>query len=247
VTYAPATLLNLRTYLISQTHLSPISLGIVGDAAHAKRATYHNGWDRFFASGLDTCAENYTICMVRDRSLPHTNAAAAIDIGANSSTFPLTHLRAMSKLLVKWTQAGAPGTKDIREIIYSPDGKVVLRWDRKRGQGSAPRPGEADSTHLFHTHISWHRDSENRTKIPPFRRFFQPDVPPPEAAYSAAISCAVQTYNSHNEPRGEISGLTVKTTERIKMDGQWRYRIMPGYKYAGRYLPADSCVEYTPL
>jgi hypothetical protein len=41
-------------------------------------------------------------------------------------------------------------------MIYTPDGKTVARWDRlgKRSTG--------DSSHLWHTHLSFFRDSEGR-------------------------------------------------------------------------------------
>ncbi|WP_037684611.1 hypothetical protein, partial [Streptomyces griseus] len=63
--------------------------------------------------------------------------------------------------------AGAPDTRDIREIIYSPDGQTVKRWDRlgKRSTG--------DSSHLWHTHFSFFRDSikAGRDLTPLFRRY----------------------------------------------------------------------------
>lgn len=241
MTYAPARLRSLQTYLMAQTGLSAGNLGIVGDAAHAVRATYHNGRDRFIASGLDTCAENYTICNARDRA-GLTNAASAIDIGRHGG------LRSLSMWLVQRARMNAPGTRDIREIIYSADGRTVLRWDRERGVQSLPKAGEADSSHLWHTHVSFYRDSELRDKLVIFRPYYQPTAPTPEQpVYMAKIDGATQTYNGTNQPRGEISGLTVGVAERIKMDGQWRYRILPPYKYAGRYLPATSTVTYTVI
>ena len=62
---------------------------------------------------------------------------------------------------------------DVREIIYSPDGQRVLRWDRERGASSMPRPGEADASHLTHTHVSFYRDSEHRDKVPLFAPYFE--------------------------------------------------------------------------
>ena len=57
--------------------------------------------------------------------------------------------------------------RDLREIIYSPDGKVVRRWDRlgKRSSG--------DDSHLWHTHFSFFRDSTkaDRDQTPLFRRY----------------------------------------------------------------------------
>jgi hypothetical protein len=69
--------------------------------------------------------------------------------------------------IVGQCKAGAPDTRDIREVIYSPDGVTVKRWDRlgKRSSG--------DDSHRDHTHISYHRDAEGRDKVSLFKRFFE--------------------------------------------------------------------------
>lgn len=166
MTYAPKSLLDLRRYLMPLTALSAPNLGIVGDAAHAKRSSYHNGKDRM----LNRLATDYTAKTARDRA-GLTNAASALDIGNHK------RLRALSLYLVEQAQGDAPGTSDIRDIIYTPDGSTVLRWDRERGRTSEPRTGEADNSHLFHTHISYYRDSEGRDKIAPFRPFYETVIP----------------------------------------------------------------------
>lgn len=163
MTYAPATILALRTFLTPYTGLSASSLGIVGDAAHATRPSYHNGRDRM----LSRLSTDYSCRTARDKA-GLNNAASALDIGN------FKRLRSMSVWLVAQARANAPGTGDIREIIYSPDGVKVLRWDRERGYASLPRTGEADGSHLWHTHISWYRDSEKHDKIGVFRPFFVP-------------------------------------------------------------------------
>jgi hypothetical protein len=152
VTYAPASLLELRAFLTPLTGLSAGNLGIVGDAAHAGRGvSYHLGRDQL-------TEDAYSRQTARDRA-GLTNAASAMDIGNHAD------LRRLSIALVATARANAPGTADIREIIYTPDGQNVLRWDRERGAASAPRAGEADDSHLWHTHISWYRDGERRGKI----------------------------------------------------------------------------------
>jgi hypothetical protein len=161
MTYAPPTLIALRDFLWLKTGLSAVALGIVGDAAHAGRASYHNGKDRM----LSRLATDYTAQTARDKA-GLSNAASAIDIG----NFP--RLREMSGWLVNRCRSGSNETADIREVIYSPDGLVVLRWDRERGVGSAPRPGEADNSHRTHTHVSWYRDAEARDHSAVFRHFF---------------------------------------------------------------------------
>lgn len=167
MTYAPRTIYDVRAYLQPRTGLSPSALGIVGDAAHARRASYHNGQDAITRYGR-TAANDYSIRTARDREPYLTSAASALDIGR------FARLRSLSLSLVAQARGGLPGTRDIREIIYTPDGIRVLRWDRERGVASLPRAGEADSSHLWHTHISWYRDSEARSKLAPFRHFFEP-------------------------------------------------------------------------
>jgi hypothetical protein len=172
MSYAPGTIYEVRTYLQPRTGLSAASLGIVGDAAHQRRASYHNGQDAITRYGR-TAANDYSIRTSRDREPYLTNAASALDIG-NFSRNGKT-LRNLSKSLVAQARTNAPGTRDMREIIFSPDGQRVLRWDRERGYTSFPREGEADDSHLWHTHISWYRDSERRSKLAPFQRYFDPD------------------------------------------------------------------------
>lgn len=159
MTYAPARILEVRHFLAPLTGLPATSLGIVGDVAHAERGTsYHLGRDQL-------TSDAYSRQTARDRA-GLTNAASALDIG----NFP--GLRALSLELVKACQRDAVGTRDIREIIYSPDGTIVLRWDRERGFASQPQlmPSTAlNNSHRFHTHISWYRDSEKRDKVAVFR------------------------------------------------------------------------------
>lgn len=174
MTYAPARLRELRAYLAGETGLSAVSLGIVGDTAHVKG--YHCGRDRIYSPAGQGAAD-YSVRTARDRA-GLTDAASAMDIGRWSG------LRSMSAWLVIQARQNAPGTSDLREIIYSPDGQAVLRWDRERGPGSAPRPGEADDSHRTHTHISWYRDSEHRDKVALFRRYFEPPEDDIVNAYS---------------------------------------------------------------
>ena len=169
MTHAPASLTALARYWVAQ---GGVNLGIVGDSAHAGRASYHNGRDRIVRYGR--LYTDYSCQNVRDRS-GLTDAASAIDLGKLDANYG--KLRAFSRWLVKRCQSGAVGTDDIREIIYTPDGKTVYRWDRERGFASAPRAGEGDSSHLWHTHISFYRDSEKRPKVGIFAAYFElPDT-----------------------------------------------------------------------
>lgn len=167
MTYAPATIKALAAYLVAHRFGNS---GIVGDAAHQARASYHNGQDAITAHGR-TAANDYSIRTARDREPHLTDAAAGLDIGKGNSS--LADLQNLSRYIVAECRRNAPGTSDIREVIYSPDGATVLRWDRERGYASAPQPGEADASHLWHTHVSFYRDSEARDKVGPWRGYFE--------------------------------------------------------------------------
>jgi hypothetical protein len=165
VTFAPAPLVSLRSYLIREIPISGAKVGIVGDTDHANKGTsYHLGksslrWDA------------YSRQTARDKK-GLTEAASAIDIGNHKG------LEGLSNWLVKQCQRNALGTRDVREVIYAgryKGGLAVLRYDRERGVGSAPRPGEADNSHLTHTHVSFYRDSESRDKIVIFKPFYEPE------------------------------------------------------------------------
>lgn len=162
-TYAPQSWLDWRTYMHEQTGLPPKELGITGDESHD--GGYHHGWSqRRIVNGV---LKDYS-WSESPRDWNHkTNAARAGDIGM----FP--QLRELSMWLVGQCEANRldpsvnPDCADIRSIIYSPDGVVVLRWDRLGLHTGG------DPSHLTHTHVSEFADSENNDKIGPFRRFFE--------------------------------------------------------------------------
>lgn len=163
-TFAPETLKTLRAYLIAHG-LPGAKLGIVGNAAHVRGGeSYHLG-RRELKPGA------YSAKTRRDRD-GLTDAASALDIGTAS----LAELQRLSKYLLDQARTNAPGTRDWRELIYSPDGQTVMRWDRERGFASKPEPGEADASHLTHTHLSWYRDAEARDHIEPFRAYYEPEA-----------------------------------------------------------------------
>lgn len=153
MSYAPQSLLDVREYLRSRTGLSLASLGIVGDQAHTYG--YHLGRDRL-------PADDYSRRTARDKA-GLTNAAAALDIGN------FGRLRELTAHLVRWARNGRLG--DVREIIGPGSDGRAYRWDHLSGW-SAVRRAAGDS-HEWHTHISFYRDSEQRSKEPPFRAFFE--------------------------------------------------------------------------
>lgn len=163
MTFAPPTLRDLAAYWVAR---GGVNLGIVGDTRHVSRGvSYHLGRD-------DLRTDAYSRQTPRDR-IGLSLAASAIDLGRLRGS--LVELQDFSRWLVLSARAEGPGTRDMREIIYSPDGDAVLRWDRERGFSSAPRTGEADSTHRTHTHISYYRDSETHDKIIAFRGYWEQD------------------------------------------------------------------------
>lgn len=80
------------------------------------------------------------------------NAASAFDFGGGFSRF-LEFNRWMRDRML----ANDFRTRDIREMIYTPDGVNVYRVDRTGRQSNW-----GDSTHLSHTHFSFFRDSHGR-------------------------------------------------------------------------------------
>ncbi|MBX7266041.1 hypothetical protein KIF24_08405 [Micromonospora sp. Llam7] len=170
MTRAPANLLAVRSLLIEHLNrdpdrvrdedLEPNEVGIVGDANH--RGGYHCGSDRIVTNDYSVVESS------RDRN-GLTLDAAALDVGL----FRVTsggrnhNLSTFSTWCVAQCVANAPDTRDIREIIYSPDGNVVRRWDR------LGRRSTGDRSHLWHTHFSFFRDSikANRDQRPLFHRY----------------------------------------------------------------------------
>lgn len=170
MTSAPANLLAVRNLLLTYLNvdkdtvrsqdLEPAEVGIVGDPNH--KGGYHCGSDRVVPN-------DYSVVESTRDSSGLTLHASALDVGLFSvSSGGATHnLRTFSTWCVSQCAAGAGDARDIREIIYSPDGTTVRRWDRlgKRTSG--------DSSHLFHTHFSFFRDSTKagRDQTPLFRRY----------------------------------------------------------------------------
>ncbi len=156
MTFAPPTLVALGKYLVSQ---GCVNLGIVGDTAHQTTGTsYHLG-----KSALKPDA--YSRQTARDKA-GLSEAASAIDIGKVAGA--LVGLQKLSNWLARECANRAIDTLDIREVIWSPDGSKVLRWDR---EGIPPTTGS--DSHLTHSHVSFYRDSEFRDHTQVFRRYFE--------------------------------------------------------------------------
>jgi hypothetical protein len=142
---APTDLQRVREWINNRTNIGYAALGIVGDTAHD--GGYHCGSDRVVNG-------DYSVVESSRDAAGLTISASALDVGI--FRYNAVTLRTFSIALVGMCATGDPRCKDVREIIYSPDGVKVLRWDRLGIRSSG------DSSHTFHTHISFFRDSEGR-------------------------------------------------------------------------------------
>ncbi|MEV4120973.1 hypothetical protein [Micromonospora sp. NPDC049645] len=205
MTRAPANLLAVRSLLLTHLDnapgpddLDPGEVGIVGDTAH--RGGYHCGSDRVVPNDYSVVESP------RDRR-GLTLDAAALDVGqfnvrsgGRTNTLP-----SFSIWCVAQCAANAADTRDIREIIYSPDGTTVKRWDRlgKRTTG--------DSSHRWHTHFSFFRDAikAGRDQRPLFRRYLssigllEDDMTPEEHNWLATVHKNLTVLDGRN-PVGQI-------------------------------------------
>ncbi|MET8262289.1 hypothetical protein [Micromonospora sp. NPDC005205] len=206
MTRAPANLLAVRSLLLTHLDnapgpddLDPGEVGIVGDSSH--RGGYHCGSDRVVPNDYSVVESP------RDRA-GLTLDAAALDVGqfdvrsgGRSNTLP-----SFSVWCVAQCAANAADTRDIREIIYSPDGSTVKRWDRlgKRTTG--------DSSHRWHTHFSFFRDAikAGRDQRPLFRRYLSSiglleddDMTPEEHNWLATVHKNLTVLDGRN-PIGQI-------------------------------------------
>jgi hypothetical protein len=205
MTRAPANLLAVRSLLLTHLDnapgpddLDPGEVGIVGDSAH--RGGYHCGSDRVVPNDYSVVESP------RDRA-GLTLDAAALDVGqfdvrsgGRANTLP-----SFSVWCVAQCAANAADTRDIREIIYSPDGTTVKRWDRlgKRTTG--------DSSHRWHTHFSFFRDAikAGRDQRPLFRRYLssigllEDDMTPEEHNWLATVHKNLTVLDGRN-PVGQI-------------------------------------------
>lgn len=168
MTFAPQTLLDVRDWLqAGWPQLSDNEVGIVGGPSHQDTGTsYHLGENE-----LKMGKNPYSARTARDKAgladPEIDDAACAIDL---DDDWPL--LREFSIWVVDQCRRPNPhpDTLDIREVIYTPDGKTVWTWDREKGQTSAPEQ-RGSSSHLTHTHLSRYRDATRNPLLPLFQRF----------------------------------------------------------------------------
>lgn len=212
MTSAPDNLLAVRNLLLTYLNvdkgsvrtadLEPAEVGIVGDPNH--RGGYHCGEDRVVPNDYSVVESS------RDRA-GLAKWACALDVGlfrvtTPKGTFDLPHY---SRWLVAQCIAGTDDTRDIREVIYSPDGKTVRRWDR------LGRRASGDSSHLFHTHQSYFRDAieAGRDQTAVIRRYLtsiglleDPDVITDEDKAAIATEVLGRKYRDYiSDPTGKVA------------------------------------------
>ncbi|MGC4750627.1 hypothetical protein ACLQ28_33945 [Micromonospora sp. DT201] len=209
MTRAPSNLLAVRSLLLAHLNidpntdrpedLEPAEVGIVADPAH--RGGYHCGSDRVVTN-------DYSVVESPRDKAGLTLDAAALDVGGFEvrSGGRTNTLSSFSLWCVGQCAANAADTRDIREIIYSPDGSTVKRWDRlgKRSTG--------DSSHRWHTHFSFFRDATKagRDQRPLFRRYLSSiglleddDMTPEEHTWLATVHKNITVLDGRN-PIGQI-------------------------------------------
>lgn len=171
MTFAPPTLVALMREWVAN---GGANLGIVGDASHAATGTsYHLGKSQLVSGA-------YSAVLARDVA-GLSEAASACDFGQLHGS--LANLQRFSVWFVDKVVRYPTIYRDVREVIYSPDGTKVLRWDNhaRRLYTGGTGTGQGDNSHLWHTHVSWYRDSEFRSKVQLIAPYFAGTavVPPP--------------------------------------------------------------------
>jgi hypothetical protein len=206
MTTAPSELVKARALLIEHldmhpgkvvnADLDPAEVGIVGDTRHVVSGdSYHLGRPQQRRSG-------YSVSESTRDSRGLSSFASALDIGWFDVTVKGKRwtLRDFSKWLVDLCAKGDPDCDDIREVIYSLDGKTVKRWDRLRKRSTG------DSSHLTHTHLSEFRDARGRRMVRIVTRWLQhiglvPVPHPQEDSMPTVAEVAVGVWGANTGSR----------------------------------------------
>lgn len=151
--------LDLHPGRTSDADLDPLEAGIVGDTDHAEGGdSYHLGADQIRPRGN---RNRYSVDeSARDRA-GLDNYASAMDYGYFNVTTPrgTFDLYDYNAWLIGLCRVGDPDTADLREVIYSPDGRTVRRWDDLGIRSTG------DTSHLTHTHHSEYRDADGHRML----------------------------------------------------------------------------------
>jgi hypothetical protein len=146
MTTAPPNLLAVRALVRKHTGLSANATGIVGDDNHD--GGYHCGRNGVGLSDYSVRESPRDRAGLSDWACAFDEGYWELRVGGKLHT-----LRSKSIWMVAQCKAKTPDSLDIREIIYSPDGKTVKRWDRLGIRSTG------DKSHLEHTHRSYFRDA----------------------------------------------------------------------------------------
>lgn len=171
MTNSPDNLKAVRYIYQRHTGLAAVALGIQHYSPQG--GGYHEG-DDLLAAG-NRLTQDYS---KRESSLDRDNRvdpndACAIDIGyfdVEITRFDGTRRRVTLRDRSAWVLAHWDEAPFIRELIYSPDGKVVKRKDRLGIRTSG------DSSHLTHDHESYFRSMVRDPRIPAFHLRFWDDM-----------------------------------------------------------------------
>jgi hypothetical protein len=147
---------------------------------------YHLGRDQIFGPN-GRGSSDYSIQHARDKA-GLSDARSAVDVQLSRTRMPK-----LAAHLVAEAKAGrAP---DIAEVVgLHTDGRVY-DWRRRTGWRRIGPRAKGDQ-HEGHVHVSYYRDSENRDKVPPFQRYFEPDKPPPPPPEDTVTAEQVKTLQT---------------------------------------------------
>lgn len=168
MSYAPLTISALAAAWVK---FGGANGGIVGDKNHT--GGYHLGKDRIFSS-TGKGWNDYSVQYQRDKA-GLTNASAGFDLSWPTSN--KTTLQHFSRWLVERCKTDARYRKLFREIIYSPNGQLPIHRYSGVDNKVYTGPGSGDNTHLWHTHVSFWRDTESLAKawiIDEYKKAIQP-------------------------------------------------------------------------
>lgn len=218
MTYAPKT---IAAFAKVWTDHGGVNSGIVGDTRHT--GGYHLGRDRLFSSTGKGWAD-YSVQLQRDKN-GLSDAAAAFDFGKLNGS--LSKLQHFSRWLVEKCKADPAARYLVREFIYTPNGQTPIHRysgpDNKVYTGS----GSGDTSHLWHSHLSFYRDTEYKDKTWLLNEYFAQFATPPDTS----TGDTVQKFAVPKVPQEvfvatgtwlyDNSGLAT-STENIKIDpGRW--------------------------
>lgn len=126
--------------------------GILGDPNHTK------GYHRARAV---LPADDYSVTLPRDRG-GRPWAASALDITPVNSD----HVRILTGRLRAAVDRADPRLGPLREFYGTLNGRDVYGWDLATSE-----PAISDSSHLWHLHLSFYRDSASqRSRLVPLAR-----------------------------------------------------------------------------